>query len=195
MGQDSQNLLADTLQRICSRAVECEVVDFLLIGGNAVIAYGVPRFTRDIDFVIPEDALPTWRDLLEMENYRCFQATHAFAQFEDVSAIAPRVDLMIVDQSTWEKLLGEAREAEYGRGIPLKVAAVEHLIAMKLRAVKSPQRRFDAVDWQDIIELSYREGLDPGKHEQFRNLVLDFGSEDLLEKLIDEIEIRRKSPQ
>lgn len=48
MGKSSGNLLAEALRRVFERASDAGLVDFLLIGGNAVIAHGVPRFTRDI---------------------------------------------------------------------------------------------------------------------------------------------------
>ncbi len=80
-----------------------ELRDFLLIGGNAVIAYGVPRFTRDVDLVIPERDELAWRSMMGAAGFEMIHGTQAFVQFLDFDRIKPRVDLMIVDESTWGK--------------------------------------------------------------------------------------------
>lgn len=54
MSESDSNLVAATLKTVCEKAREQGLDEFILIGGNAVIAHGVPRFTRDIDFVVPE---------------------------------------------------------------------------------------------------------------------------------------------
>lgn len=192
MEESSGNALVETLHRIVEKASNAGLVDVLLIGGNAVVAHGVPRFTRDINFVIPERDLGKWRQMLEDDGHLCFHATSAFAQFEDKSGGRPRVDLMIVDEVTWSKLDAEAVDAAYSDGIPARVAAVEHIIAMKLKAVRATHRRSDAVDWSDIVELTMRNKLDPENHDAFRELVIKFGSERLLGELIDEIEERKR---
>lgn len=192
MSKSDSNLVAVTLKEVCERALKQGLAEFLLIGGNAVIAHGVPRFTRDIDFVVPERVLPDWRRFLEAEGHAFLHATPAFAQFWDEARARPRIDLMIVDESTWETLSSGAGVAEFDEGIPVPVAAADHLIAMKLKALKAPGRRADAQDWSDIIELTMRSGFDPQKDESFRDLVLHFGSEELLSRLVNEIRSRAR---
>ncbi len=49
MEEEWENPVQQSLARLSQRAAEFGLSDFLLIGGNAVIAYGVPRFTRDLE--------------------------------------------------------------------------------------------------------------------------------------------------
>lgn len=184
------NQVADVLRLICRETAKVGLNDFLLIGGNAVIAYGVPRFTRDVDFVIPERESRAWRRFLEDRGFPFIHGTSAFSQFQDKEERRPRVDLMIVDESTWSSLHEKAVSVEFERGVKVKLAAPQHLIAMKLRAVQSEHRRVGAVDWEDIVELSAREKLDPESDDDFADLVLKFGSEDLLLQLVKDLRNR-----
>lgn len=74
----------------------------LLIVGNALAFYGYPRNTLNIDFLISVNTLQKWESLLMKFGYEKFHATGAFAQFKAEGAVP--LDLMIVDNSTWEKL-------------------------------------------------------------------------------------------
>lgn len=69
MDESDQNRVAETLNEICREANHAGLEDFILIGGNAVIAHGVPRFTRDVDFVIPERETMPWRQFLESRGF------------------------------------------------------------------------------------------------------------------------------
>ncbi len=77
----------------------------LLIGGNAVILLGYFRNTVDLDLLLPEQSRSRWLDLLHELGYRFFHGGDAFAQFEPPERSAAPVDLMFVDQATWEKLI------------------------------------------------------------------------------------------
>ena len=75
----------------------------LLVGGHAVILYRVPRFTRDLDLVIPGEAIDQWLEFLQRLTYGIYHRTDAFVQLEPAtSGIMPPVDLMLVDKDTWE---------------------------------------------------------------------------------------------
>ncbi len=187
MEEEWENPVQQSLARLSQRAAEFGLNEFLLIGGNAVIAYGVPRFTRDLDFVIPDREQESWRRFLEANNFCFIHGTSAFAQFLDSDKEKPRVDLMLVGESTWSRLRSKARYFELSDGISIPLVAPEHLIAMKLRACLSPDRRSGAVDWSDVVELCIRNGFDPEKDPTFAELVIQFGSDSLLENLIHEL--------
>lgn len=193
MDESDQNRVAETLNEICREANHAGLEDFILIGGNAVIAHGVPRFTRDVDFAIPERETMPWRQFLESRGFSFIHQTHAFAQFEDNDKSKPRVDLMIVDEATWDQLAAGASELDLKGGAKTRLALAEHIIAMKLRAFLSPHRRPDALDWRDIVELVLVKNFDLVNDREFRDLVLQFGNESLLEKLIDDIAFRNQA--
>ncbi|MDF1812501.1 MAG: nucleotidyl transferase AbiEii/AbiGii toxin family protein [Verrucomicrobiales bacterium] len=191
MSEESTNLIQQTLREVVQLLRENQITDFLLIGGNAVIAYGVPRFTRDIDFVIPEREERNWRLLMDANGFELINGTPAFCQFLDTGKKKPRIDLMIVEESTWEKLNAAPFYGNFGEDLEVPLAAPQHIIAMKLKACQAEYRRTDATDWSDIIELSRLHDLDPVSDSNFAKLVLRFGSEELLEQLIHDLHEKR----
>jgi hypothetical protein len=165
------------------RRAQLEQLPCLLVGGHAIILYQIPRFTRDIDFVIPEDATARWLEFLERLTYRVYYRTTAFIQLEPATPGAmPPVDLMLVDQGTWAKLMAKAREIDAGEGMFLPVPHPWHLIAMKLAAARSSARRPGASDWSDIFDLLRTCKIDLADPE-FRELVVQFGGEDSLRRM------------
>ena len=192
MTEPEGNQVKQTLTALVESADREGMTDYLLIGGNAVIAHGVPRFTRDVDFVIPERVNLEWRSFLEQQGFFFLHGTTAFQQFHDSAGGKPGIDLMLVHESTWNKLSADAWILDLGGQLTARVASPQHIIAMKLKACLSEHRRDDAVDWSDIVELSRVHGFDPRTDEKFAAFVLEFGGETLLQKLIDEIADRRK---
>lgn len=172
------NAVVEILKRAKQEQLPC-----LLVGGHAVILYQIPRFTRDIDFVVPDEALDRWLDFLQRLSYRVYHRSGAFIQLEPATpGSMPPVDLMLVDESTWAKLLAQAQERDAGEGMRLSVPHPWHLIAMKLTAAKSVTRRASAVDWSDIFDLIQTCKIDLADLE-FRKLVVQFGGEEALDRL------------
>ncbi|MBA3386231.1 MAG: hypothetical protein H0T95_06360 [Chthoniobacterales bacterium] len=153
----------------------------LLIGGNAVILLGYIRNTVDLDLLLPEQSRSRWLDLLHELGYRFFHGGDAFAQFEPPERSAAPVDLMFVDQATWEKLINGATEMELA-GERVLLPRAEYLVALKLHAAMSPTRSKPEVDWEDIRQIVRICSLDP-EHESFRSLILRYGSEKALRRI------------
>ena len=63
----------------------------------------------------------------------------------------PPVDVMLVDEMTFAKLLARSVAYEFGE-VTLRVPALLHLIALKLHAMKNAPERAHK-DFADIIEL------------------------------------------
>ncbi len=172
------NPAVEILKRAQEQQLPC-----LLVGGHAVILYNIPRFTRDIDFVVPDEAVERWLDFLQKLSYGVYHRTGAFIQLEPATpGTMPPVDLMLVDETTWAKLLAKAEQRDAGEGILLPVPHPWHLIAMKLTAAKSPVRRAGASDWSDIFDLLRTCKIDLADPE-FRQLVMQFGGEESLERM------------
>ena len=187
------NPIHPTLVQVADAAVR-DGLRFLLVGGNAVIHFGVPRFTRDIDLLIPAGDVVRWRTFLECLGYRMFHGTGAFAQFESTSSEpGPAIDLMLVDERTWEKLQARSRRENLTSDLTLHLPDPIHLIAMKLQAARSPHRRNEAQDWQDVVELIIRQKLDLDEFG-FQELIKSYGGADALERLRQEIQRREEQP-
>lgn len=182
----SNNPVEQVLTRIASAALAEGLCDFLLVGGNAVILYGVPRFTRDVDFLIPAEDDLRWRSFLEGQGFRFIHGTPGFAQFEGPDSCCPRIDLMLVDRSTWDKLVAESTLHSIAEGLSLRLPVVHHLIAMKLRASRSATRANPEQDWSDCVELVRRHGYtleEPGFHA----LVLKYGGPEGVQRLREKL--------
>jgi hypothetical protein len=174
MSDPLQNPVEQVLIRIASAALQAGLPDFLLVGGNAVVLYGVPRFTRDVDFLIPAADDLRWREFLAAQGFEFIHGSPGFSQFAGPDTTCPRVDLMLVDSATWEKLEAESVTRSLADGVDLKVPVVHHLIAMKLRAAASATRANPDQDWSDIAALALQHGYsleDP----VFHDLVSRFG--------------------
>lgn len=146
-----------------------------------MIMLGYIRNTVDLDLLVPESARSDWLDLLRELGYRFFHGTAAFAQFESSDKTGSPVDLIFVEQSTWEKLKEGAKEMDLG-GERVVLPRPEYLVALKLHAAASPTRSKPEVDWEDIRQLVRIAALDPAE-ESFRALILRYGGEDALARI------------
>ena len=93
------------------------------------------------------------------DRYRAVEEHGAFYQFDCAHAKTGRLDLMLVNNSTFAKLQERARQVQYlGNEIP--VVAVEHLIALKLHALKQELPHRAIKDFLDVVELIRANHLD-----------------------------------
>lgn len=128
-------------------------LQFLIIGGNAVNAYGYNRTTLDVDLLITENALKDWRSFWESKGYRCVHQAEAFCQLRPADdAKSLPVDLMIVSSDTYRKIEQDQQIIEIGEQ-QLKAPSPLHLIAMKLHACRNTERAQSGKDLQDILGL------------------------------------------
>jgi hypothetical protein len=168
--------------RTILRAASERGLPSLLIGANAIILLGYLRNTVDLDLLIPEQSRSQWLDLLRELGYRFFHGVSAFAQFEAPNQTGAPVDLMFVEQETWEKLLEGAKEMDLANERVL-LPRPEYLVALKLHAAVSPTRTKPEVDWEDIRQIVRICALDPARDESFRTLILRYGGEGALARI------------
>lgn len=127
-------------------------------------AHGYSRSTVDVDLLIAGETLSRWESLLRERAYVPIHRTKAFAQFEPEAGEGFRVDLMLVDEGTYAKLRQGSEILMYGRA-KLRVAGVLHLIALKLHALRQPERAAEGKDFYDILNLIRKNGIDTGSEE------------------------------
>ena len=126
---------------------------YLIIGGHAINAYGEPRATLDVDLVVRKDDRAGWSTLLEAEGFRPYREEGSFAQFSPPYGVPWRLDLMLVNSETFGKLTASAQTVKCF-GIETRVPSPEHLVAMKLHAIRhGPAERFEK-DFGDILTLA-----------------------------------------
>jgi len=134
-------------------------LDFLVIGGLAVNFYGYSRDTADVDLLVSQEARTAWVELLSGKGYIVEQDAGAFMQL--TSPLGPEwpIDLMLVQQPTFQAMLAAAREVEM-LGAPVRIPSLDHLIALKLHALKHGRAHRFLKDFQDIGGLARIGGLD-----------------------------------
>lgn len=172
--------LAKLAVQIAGRDLPC-----LVIGGNSAIHHGVPRFTRDIDLLIPETSAEVWYSHLLQNGYRRIHASNAFQQFNPSEPDLPPIDLMIVSEATWQKLLNDSETIPF-QSASLGTPSALHLICLKLHATRSPFRLDTTVDWQDIETLAKLHHIDPSDPETAA-LLNRYGGENAANQLSERI--------
>ena len=134
-------------------------LDYLIIGGHAVNAHGYSHTTLDVDLLVSEEQLPAWKDLITDLGYVWGHQSPAFVQFsEPPGSDQFPIDLMVVNASTFSKLIGNSIPKSFGDTLA-KVPRPLDLIALKLHALRSADRASDGKDLQDVIALARLSGL------------------------------------
>jgi hypothetical protein len=153
----------------------------LLAGGHAVIAHGHPRNTFDIDLIVRRVDQDLWADLARGLGYSFHREGPTFIQFNPPDAQSLPLDLMLVGEETFAKLMADAVPAP-ASAAGAKVVSLRHLIALKCHAIKHGHRGRIVKDADDVIRLALANKLEldePG----MRDLFLKHGTAEFYEKV------------
>jgi hypothetical protein len=130
---------------------------FLVIGGYAVIAHGYQRNTADLDILIRRRDLDTWLDALAKLEYVPIGMHQTFAQFESKTGNID-LDLMLVSDDTFDKMCAQSKAAQFG-DTSASIPSIEHLIALKLHALKQNLSHRRILDFDDVTNLVLKNGI------------------------------------
>jgi predicted nucleotidyltransferase len=152
------------LRQLLERLVEAEI-DFVLVGGLAVNAWGYLRGTRDVD-VVPDPSLENLARLaslleelggkVEVEGRKLAAgAVSTFLKAGDRTLVVTELGQVDVLQGlpqvpAFAALDAEAKEVDLD-GVAVRVCSLEHLLAMK-RAAGRPRDRDDLEALEDAQE-------------------------------------------
>lgn len=135
-------------------------LDFLIIGGHAVNSYAPPRATLDVDLLVRKADRTAWCELAAKEGYRLLHDGGAFLQFSPPYGVDFRLDLMLVNETTFDQLAESAREVAC-LGIQARIPSPLNLIALKVHALRHGPATRQAKDWLDIDSLIRTACLNP----------------------------------
>ena len=167
----------DQVLRTWKAFFEREGVRYAVIGGLAMRAWGSPRTTEDVDFVVDLAARERVIGFAEAEG---FETLHVSDSYSNHLRGVDRIDFMYVEPSTADQIFGAADEKTFIGDVPLNVARPEHLAAMKALAIKwNPRRAFR--DMSDIGILLRVPGVD-------RAFIRDYFARKGMLDVFDEIE-------
>lgn len=131
-----------------------EKIEYALCGGMAVAIHGYPRFTKDIDFLIPTEFLEGARTVAAIAGFLDESGRIPFADSDVYRIIKTEghdfriLDLLVpkrLDTVAWQH-----RQWFDWNGIPICTVSVEGLVEMKRAAGRD----------QDLIDIKQL-GFDP----------------------------------
>jgi hypothetical protein len=147
-------------------------VPFLVIGGHAVVLHGYQRNTFDLDLLIAEGSLPAARPVLLELGYNTYFESGAFLQLSPRANLPP-LDLMIVDQTTFDRL-SQFTESRVLDGKRILIPDPLRLVALKLHALKAVSRSDRDKDWADIAGVIRAAVLDL-ENPEFQAIIERYG--------------------
>ena len=140
-----------TFLHLLSEAIHDGKCEALVIGGFALEAYGFQRATQDIDLLVTTRETLHMEELLKSAGYREVGRNHLCARFSHQDPMLFPVDLLFVQDPTWDKIWTQSEPATL-EGVPLRVPHPSHLVALKLHAMHNePQGRKN--DFGDIVRI------------------------------------------
>jgi hypothetical protein len=153
---------------------------FLVIGGYAVAAHGHTRATFDVDFLALKEDREEWIGRLIAAGLDKVSETNAFAQFS--SKTGDGFDLMFVNAQTFEQMWSMAQEREFN-GRLARMPCLDHLLALKLHALKQKSPYRTSKDAEDVELLVRRNQLDISL-PQYEQLFLKYGTREIYETFL-----------
>lgn len=151
-----------------------------LIGALALHCHGVSRATADLDLLTVQSAREDLVAFLEERGFETLHASNGYSNHLSSGAPRQRVDVVYVDAGTARQVFAGAFLSSAIHGLEILVPRAEHLIAMKVRAMKNdPDRRLQ--DLADIQALMRARDLD-------RAEIRAYFERDSLEPLYDQLE-------
>lgn len=134
---------------------------FALVGGLALLAYGAPRATFDVDLLAPRRTRDDLVRFLETKGFTTLGVQPGFSNHQHSDPALGRVDVIYVSGSTAEDVFAGCSRKPLAGGFDAPVPRPEHLVAMKVQAfAKDPTRYSDLADLQFLLGLP---GLDPAE--------------------------------
>ena len=156
-------------------------LQFLVIGGLAVNFHGYSRDTADLDLLIHHDAREQWFSLFAELGYSVYRDEDAFIQLSPPKEGAWPVDLMRVREPTFRPMFDHGKEVEM-YGVRVLIPTLEHLLALKLHALKHAHAgRFlkDFLDVENLVKVNKVDWRSNGVRQMF----LKYGNVELYEKI------------
>ena len=132
---------------------------FAVVGGYGLLAHGIQRATFDLDLVVENRCQADLIAFLEAKGYETLHRSTGYSNHLHRASDLGRLDFVYVDEQTAETIFEGCEETEILTGLVALVPRPEHLVALKVRALKNdPSRKLQ--DLADIRELSLLPGID-----------------------------------
>jgi hypothetical protein len=149
----------DEVLRTFADFFEREGIRYAVAGGLAIHAWGRSRTTQDLDFVVDGSAQAKIIAFAESIGYRTLHVSDGYSNHHHAEEAFGDVDLMYVYGTTGDRVFADAGRHVIAGEVSAPVPRPEHLIAMKVQAIKNAPRRV-SIDVPDIEYLLSLPGVD-----------------------------------
>ncbi len=140
-----------TINELIALCGKDDSLDFLVIGGFAVVAHGHSRMTYDLDLLVRRSQRAAWVDLLRAAGFVIYREEANFVQLS-VPTGTTDIDLMLVANETFAEMQKNACPISFGM-IRARMVSLNHLMALKLHVLKQHQRHRGAKDMDGLIHV------------------------------------------
>ncbi|HEV8239218.1 MAG TPA: nucleotidyl transferase AbiEii/AbiGii toxin family protein [Thermoanaerobaculia bacterium] len=151
---------------------------YAVVGGIALAGLGMPRTTIDLDIVTDAEAQAHVVAFLEGLGFETVHRSAAYSNHLHREPALGRVDVVYVRRDTAEQLFASVQRVPGPGGLDMPVPAAEHLVAMKVLAMKNDPRR----EPQELVDIRFLLARPDVDREQVREYFLRHG---LLKQLHD----------
>ena len=150
---DFERVIGALLQRF-----EREHIRYAVMGGFAIGALGIPRATRDLDFLLHRDDLARFQRILADLGYQCHHQTEDVSQYYHLHAQWGAIDAIHAFRQHAVAMLARAKVCTVFEGTKtIHVLEPEDIIGLKVQAMaNNPMRR--AREAVDIDALASQHG-------------------------------------
>ncbi len=131
-------------------------IDYALIGAFALMAYGYARFTRDVDFIVRKEDKGQIIAFIESLGYETVYVSEGFSNHVHPISSLGRIDFLYISESTAHKIFSEVRRLKLFKNINLPVASPEHIVALKVFAIKNDPERLhsEMADIKALVDMN-----------------------------------------
>lgn len=155
-------------------------IDYIVIGAVALMAYGYPRFTEDIDLVLTPDGLESFHKKLIGLGY----VPAFYGARKRLRSTRDGVSIEVIVSGEYP---GDGKPKPVSFPVPadasneidgVQIVTLEKLIELKLASgMTAPDRLKDLADVQELIKVrgltsKFAESLDPYVRDQFLQLYI-----------------------
>ena len=153
------------------------------MGGLGLHAYGHSRATFDLDLVTRSEAQAPLVALLEGLGYETVHRSPGYSNHSHSDPEWGGIDVVYVDTETERQLFSACTRTLKLGGREVPVPSAEHLIAMKVQALRNDPSR----ELQDLADIQYLLGLPDTSREKVRGYFDRAGMTQWYDKLIQRL--------
>lgn len=138
--------------------LEREKIDFAIIGGFALQAFGIPRTTFDIDLLILSEHSEKIKDIMIRHGYNLMHESEEVLNFHGKKPELGRVDFMLAHRKYAVEMLKRAERKEiFGGKFNIRVIRLEDQIGLKVQSSSNDPQRLhkDMADIELLIRNNY----------------------------------------